>query len=60
MSANWKKGYNIGKIVQKLEAIKKYDNSGKVQFSGFQFDDYSATLNNLLELDHEVPDSEKN
>jgi hypothetical protein len=60
---SWKKGFDIAKITDKLEAIKSVDNSGKVSFSDFgsfiKFNEYVSILCNILQIHSEIPEGEK-
>jgi len=57
MSAKWKE--DVNKLISKIESCKRIDASGNISFSGFEFDEYEATLFNFLDCRKEIPDAEK-
>jgi hypothetical protein len=60
---SWKKGFDIAKIIGKIEVIKSLNSSGKVSFGDFdsfiKFDEYVSILCNMLEINPEIPEGEK-
>lgn len=57
--ANWREGYEVSKIVSRIEACKKLGTSGVVSFQGFGFIENVAVLYNMLDCSKDIPDSEK-
>jgi hypothetical protein len=60
MCASWNNKYRPEIIADRLENIKTVDNNtGKVSFKGFEYNDFLSVLCTIARLSEDIPESEK-
>ncbi len=57
--ALWFEGYNPELVSQRIEKVKTVSDDGKVSFSGFEHSEHVVLLNSMINLNKEVPETEK-
>ena len=52
----WKEGFNPDVVTKKIEEMKKVDEGGKINFSGWRVFDYQILLSRMIQFPDEIPD----
>ena len=59
MTASWKKSYNPKPFLDSIEKCKCVDESGKVEYQGFDILTVPASINSMVQLDSRISEYEK-